>query len=60
MSLSRLVPSQSSRSLLWTLFALEMDVDYLLMAKPVATNHLGIRRDYANPITDMLVAGSSL
>jgi hypothetical protein len=29
------------------LCALMKDVDYLLMAKPVAINHLGIRRDYA-------------
>jgi len=26
---------------------MEMDVDYLLIAKPVAINHLRIRRDYA-------------
>ena len=26
---------------------MKMDVDYLLIAKPVAINHLRIRRDYA-------------
>jgi hypothetical protein len=31
-----------------------LDVDYLLMAKPVATSHLGIRRDCA---VDFIVFG---
>ena len=36
------------------------DADYLLMAKPVAVNHLGIRRDCATSVEMLLVAGSSL
>ena len=32
--------------------AAEADVDYLPMAKPVATNHLGIRRDCAIGLSD--------
>jgi hypothetical protein len=33
---------------------MKMDVDYLLIAKPVAFNHLGIRHDYAMSFIDMV------
>ena len=36
-----------SSSLITSLLAVVEDADYLLIAKPVAVNHLGIRRDYA-------------
>jgi hypothetical protein len=39
---------------------MKKDVDYLLIAKPVAINHLGIRRDCATSYATMPVAGSSL
>ena len=35
-----------SSSLTTSLLAMVEDVGYLLIAKPVAINHLGIRRDY--------------
>jgi hypothetical protein len=40
--------------------AMLKDVDYLLIAKPVAFNHLGIRRDCAMSLLMLLVIGSSL
>ena len=41
--------------------AVEVDVDYLLIAKPVAIKHLGIRRDCAAVVFGLwLVVGSSL
>jgi hypothetical protein len=40
--------------------AMLKDVDYLLIAKPVVFNHLGIRRDCAMSLLMLLVIGSSL
>jgi hypothetical protein len=40
--------------------AMLKDVDYLLIAKPVAFNHLGIRRDCATSLLILSVIGSSL
>ena len=40
--------------------AMLKDVDYLLIAKPVAFNHLGIRRDCATSLLMLSVIGSSL
>jgi len=41
-------------------FAMLKDVDYLLIAKPVAFNQLGIRRDCATSLLMLSVIGSSL
>lgn len=43
-----------------TVLAKLKDVDYLLIAKPVAFNHLGIRRDCAMSLLTLPVIGSSL
>jgi hypothetical protein len=40
--------------------AMVKDVDYLLIAKPVAFNNLGIHRDCATSLLMSLVIGSSL
>ena len=43
-----------------TVLAKLKDADYLLIAKPVAFNHLGIRRDCAMSLLTLPVIGSSL
>jgi hypothetical protein len=49
-----------NKSQILLVFAKKRDVDYLLIAKPVAFNHLGIRHDCAVSFVIRLVVGSSL
>jgi hypothetical protein len=55
-----LTASARSQSRVPLVLAMKKAVDYLLIAKPVAINHLGIRRDCAVSLLTWPVVGSSL